>query len=155
MISSTSNNTVCSINKSCDKQSYALYKFMKIVPTQVPESSSVWYFWSSLKRAYVLWSFRKPHNNSLRKFSIHFFSNTFDNSGKTLTGLLLALLLELSFSYTGVISDSFKEPGNLLFIMVSLIQLVVQKSKLHYFLVRLLESLHLWLYLRTSFSQLF
>ena len=57
----------------------------------------------------------------------------------------MTLSLGSSFLYNGVISHSFKWFGNL-FLIALLIHLV-QKGKFHYFLVRLLESLQLGLYL--------
>ena len=52
---------------------------------------------------------------------------------KTQTGLQLALSLGSRFLYNGVISNSFKESGNLLFLIASLIQLVKSKKKVSLF----------------------
>ena len=49
------------------------------------------------------------------------------------TGLQLALSLGSIFLYTGVISDSSTESGNLLFIISSLIQLVKSKKQISLF----------------------
>ena len=61
------------------------------------------------------------------------FSNTFDNNFKTLSGLLLALLLGPIVLQTGVILDSFKESGNLFFLMSLVIQLVSSKNQVSLF----------------------
>ena len=75
---------------------------------------------------------------------------------------IIGFITRVRFLYTGVISYSFKESGNLLFLMALLILLVRSKKqvslflrKFIYFLVHLLESIQLLHYLRTSFSRFF